>query len=327
MAKISFIGTGAYGTALANVLLKNNHEVNFYGIDDQEINDLKQGLNTKYFNQKKMHKIPNLVTKNLEDVLNNVDLIILATPSKATRFILKKIDDFKLNKQFNFINLSKGLDAEKNDLLSRTLTSDFSHIINNYAALIGPSFAQEVFDENLTMINIVSENQEYNDMIAKLFTNENFKVISNTDLITLQTYSVLKNIYALATGMTKAMHDAYNTLVSVLTLGFKEANHYLKHVEKISPESISELAAFGDFVLTATSNKSRNFSFGYEIGKLGIEEATKLHKSVTTEGLVSLLAISKKLNNNLEDFPLLNSLYQICYGNKSHLDLLDFLSK
>ncbi|TDO19899.1 glycerol-3-phosphate dehydrogenase (NAD(P)+) [Mycoplasma testudineum] len=322
--KIAIVGTGAFGTAIGNVLLKNGHKVHFYGVDQKEISDLKAGYNTKYFDGAKLHRKPDLVTNKIAEAITGVDYIILGVPAAACHNVLQQIVGVQRNSKVNIVNLAKGCDPFTGDLLSKTLLRDFRDSVANYAILAGPSFAQEVFDGFLTMVNIASKNDEFSNKVARSLQSENFKIIKSSTMDELQTYSIMKNVYALATGIVNAVYESYNTLTSVLALAFKETTRYVLETQSRAHAEV-DFASFGDFVLTGTSFKSRNYTFGYEIGKIGLAKALKKHNNITTEGYHTLEKIVKKLGSEINKYPLLFSLYQVCFMSKPADKLLDFL--
>ncbi|WP_198868308.1 NAD(P)H-dependent glycerol-3-phosphate dehydrogenase [Mycoplasmopsis phocirhinis] len=329
MAKITFIGTGAWASGLANVLSKNNHKIIMWGIDENEIKDINQGLNSKYFANLKFNNPHNLTaTANLNLALEDTDLIILAVPSPAIADVISKIKQILKTRKVNVINVSKGIDFNSKKFISELVKDEFGPNLNNFASLIGPSFATEVFQNHHTMINIVGLNSLFLDKVARLFNNDTFKLKINTDEHGSEVFSALKNVLAVGIGISSYLYPSKNLAPALISQGLNEIYLIAK---KMFPQTQTttgyQLAAIGDIVLTCLSTTSRNYSFGLKVGELGVEKSLKLNDK-TVEGFNTALILNnmKAELQNL-DIPLLNSIIDILLNNKDKEKLLDFYWK
>lgn len=321
--KIAIIGTGAYGSALANVLLKNNNQVSFYGIDEGEINDLKMGLNTKYFGQKKLFKLPYLVTNDLKQATQDCDFLILSTPSKFVESVVDKLIEIWPNKNLNILNISKGLNPSSEEIFSEFFQRKYQGQINSYASLIGPSFADEVFNGDFTIVNVSGKDLKFLEQVKTSFDQKNFKVFISPFQREIEYYSIFKNIYAIASGILSAVFKNYNALCSALVIAFQEINQFIISKYGQNPGMI-EIASLGDFMLTCTSNKSRNFSFGFLVGQNGINKAVEINKK-TVEGYDNIKIMVKVLKEQLNEYPFLKSIQEVLLQKKKPELILDFL--
>lgn len=326
--KITFIGSGAWASALASVLSKNNNSVTLWGIDHDEINDINKGLNSKYFKDAKFNNPQNIkATLSLNEALSDFDYLVLAVPSGAIVSVLSQIKEIIKDKKINIINVAKGIESQSKKFFSEILMSKFSGNIKNYCTLIGPSFAVEVFHNCLTMVNIVGPNTKYLHEVAHIFNNDTFGAVINEDEQGSELFASLKNVLAIGIGMINYMMPYQNSQAALLSIGVKEIDQIYKTMFPKGSDKLGfELAGIGDIFLTCSSPKSRNFSFGYEVAKEGLENTLKKNKK-TIEGFHN----AKILEDILTQYPslhvpFLRSIIDVLYHQKQPKQLLDFIS-
>lgn len=326
--EITILGTGAWGTALANVLLENNNVVKMWGVDNDEINDLKKQLNTKYYGTKKLFKKPYLITNDLEEATKNSKIILLAIPSK---FLIKTLENLKKiikNKKVILINVAKGIDPETKLFWSQIIKKTFKKNLDGLVSLLGPSFASEVFEKELTVINAVSSNPKALKIVTKLFCNKYFKLVPIENEMGADIFAALKNVAAIGTGIIYQLHPSINTRSAILACAFKEIYQiYQKIVNDNKPSNIGyELCAIGDLTLTCTSEKSRNFSFGLEIGKNGFQK-TIAKNNKTVEGFIAAKIINEILKTKKIKAPIITAIYNILYKNADPKNLSKIITE
>ncbi|MCS4536942.1 NAD(P)-binding domain-containing protein [Mycoplasma sp. CSL7475-4] len=329
MRKITFIGTGAWASGLATVLSKNNHKFIMWGIDNSEIEDINRGFNTKYFGNLKFNNPQNIIaTDDLNYALKDSDLIILAIPTPAIATVVLKIKQILGDRKVDVINVSKGIDFNSKKFISNLIRDEFGNNLNNVASLIGPSFATEVFQNHLTMINVVGTNVDFLHEIEELFNNDTFKLKINTDEQGSEVFSALKNVLAIGIGIASYMHAPKNLAPALISQGLMEIHSVAKKMFPQTKDTTGyELAAVGDIVLTCLNTTSRNYSFGLSVGEHGVSESLKLNKK-TVEGYNTAVI----LNNMQElladlDIPFLKSIIDVLLNNKNKDKLLDFYWK
>ncbi|WP_371808119.1 NAD(P)H-dependent glycerol-3-phosphate dehydrogenase [Mycoplasma sp. Mirounga ES2805-ORL] len=327
MKKITFIGTGAWASGLATVLAKNNHKITMWGIDQNEVDDINQGINSKYFGTQKFNNPKNIVaTLNLNEALEDFDYMVLAVPSSAFNNVIKQIKDIVKDKKINIINVAKGIDFKTNKFFSTVILDEFKGTVNNICSIIGPSFAVEVFENKLTMVNVVGQNPKFLKEISQIFNNDRFRLVVNDDEHGSELFAALKNVLAIGIGMVKEFHPYQNPQAALLSVGVKEIHNIYRALFPDSNDILGfELAGTGDIFLTCSSPKSRNFTFGTQVAKYGIQKALEINNK-TVEGYHT----AKTLNNILKKFPnlyvpFLRSIIDVLHNGKNHLDLLDFI--
>lgn len=329
MSKVTFIGTGAWASGLATVLTKNNHKVVMWGIDDKEISDINKGKNTKYFGDKFFNNPENLkATTDLKKALKGTQYLVLAVPSSAFEIVIPQIKNVLQDKKINVINVAKGIDNKSKLFYSDVIKKEFGENLKNYCTVVGPSYAVEVFDNQLTVINVVGPKSSYLQAVASIFNNDTFKLIENKNEYGAQLFAALKNTLAIAMGIVRETKPYKNPEAALLTIGVKEINNILKYLYPKSDKLIGfEFAGIGDLFLTCTSEKSRNFSFGLLIAQKGVKKALEKN-SKTIEGYRTAKIFYEMLKNVEElRIPFFRSIFNVLFANKSEKDLLDFLTE
>ncbi|MEA4191307.1 MULTISPECIES: NAD(P)H-dependent glycerol-3-phosphate dehydrogenase [unclassified Mycoplasma] len=323
--KFGVLGTGAFGSALANILIENNFPVMMYGINAQEISDINDGYNRKFFGEIPF-KNSNLIsaTNDLGYFYENVDTVILAVPSVAVGVILRQSAKVLGNKKISIINLSKGLEPETKQFFSDYITSAFDNNLENLASIMGPSFAIEVFEGKLTMVNIVGINSKFNQEVAQCFNNSHFYVKPYDDIKGAEVFAALKNVLAIGLGMSSVLYPGQNSHAGLLTLGTYEIFKIYKTMFPNEEDTIGyNFAAMGDIFLTCSSPTSRNFSFGINVAKVGVSEALAT-QNVTTEGYDTAITLQKIIEEyNIKDIPFLQGIIDVLFNNKDPKVILD----
>ena len=293
--KIRVLGTGSWGSALAQTLADNGHDVIMWGIDDAEINDIENNHhNTKYFDVEMNHDVH--ATKDITCV-KDADVILVAVPSGALDSVLRQVTDLT-EKKIIIINVAKGFHPETHQRLSEVIKDlvpeDKREAV---VSLIGPSHAEEVILRQLTCLNAVSDNEEAAKTVQKLFSNDYFRVYRNTDVIGAEIGVAIKNIMAIASGILEGIGQGDNARAALMT--------YLG------------LDGVGDLIVTCTSMHSRNFTAGLQIGKDGSSEKFWKENKRTVEGVAACKVVYEEAHKRGIDMPITDQVYAILYEGKS----------
>lgn len=309
MKNITIIGSGALGTAFANVLFDANPKNNIliYGIDEKELQDIEKGRNIKYFNDIVFNKFK--TSNDLNFSLKAADYIVLALPSIAIDSVIKSIEQ-NVEKEVLIINGCKGFypntELPLHEGILKKIKSNKK--IRGLVSISGPSFAIEIIKKSLTSVVAIGYDKNQIAEVQKLFNNSYFKLYIQSDVIGSEVGGIYKNILAIGSGILNQLGYKINTLASYLTRGVKEMaifNKFMGGKEK----TIYGLTGLGDLILTATDINSRNFQFGINFIKKEID------KNATVEGLTALKIVEKiRIENNL-NLPICSTLYNIIYKN------------
>lgn len=309
--KIAIIGSGALGTALAKVLYDaKQSNIWIYGVDEHEVMELSKGRNTKYFPNSV--PLPEFNTStNINEVLDGATHVVLAVPSKVMDIALAKVLG-SCNSQFILINGSKGFYPSTHMSLHagiKEATKKNPHVIG-VVSLIGPSHAEEIVLQVPTVVAAVDKDKKLCENVQALFSNSYFKTYVQTDVRGAEVGAAYKNVLAIASGISRGLGFGINTEAALLTRGIAEMRRFNK-VMKGKDETLAGLTGIGDLIVTATSNLSRNFTFGQEFAKKG-QAALKSEKTI--EGLVALEVIHSIAQEKSLDLPIIENLYKTIHG-------------
>ncbi|WP_338985440.1 NAD(P)H-dependent glycerol-3-phosphate dehydrogenase [Spiroplasma endosymbiont of Diplazon laetatorius] len=313
--KIAIIGTGAYGTVLANVLADNGHDVLMYGIEEGQVNDINENhLNSKFFQDLLINS--NIrATTDFAVAMEKANIVILSVPTFALNNAIENVIKYG-KREMHIINVAKGLDEENLDVLSKKIKKQFegTGVMKSYGAIYGPSVAVEVIMRKPTCVMSCNEDEEIATYMAKIFSNEYFVVKVSTDVVGCEIAAALKNTVAIAAGMLHGFSAADNAKASLITIGNAEIYNVAKHFGA-RIETFMNFATLGDLILTASSLKSRNFFLGVQIAQK--DDAKKVltsHKN-TVEGVLSCKLVYEMCKKYKINAPMFEIMYKILYNN------------
>ena len=307
--KITLCGGGSWGTAIARLLSNKGHELNFYIRNKEVIEDLRKNKeNTKYLPGAKFEKGINL-TNNLDSVLEDIEVFIIAVPTSSIREVLTSIKG-KISKDVIIVNLSKGIEVESLDRISEISSEILKD--NPFVALSGPSHAEEVGKDIPTTLVASSENLKVAQTIQHEFSTPIFRIYTNPDLVGVEMGGALKNIIALAAGMNDGLAYGDNSKAALMTRGIYEMSK-LGISLGANPHTFNGLSGIGDLIVTCTSMHSRNRRAGILIGEgKSMEEACNEVGQVV-EGVKTVKSAYKLAKLKNIEMPITNALYKVLY--------------
>lgn len=312
--KIRVLGTGSWGTALAQVLADNGNDVIMWGVSEEEVNDIeKNHRNSRYYEAPVSENVHATTDMNC---VADADVILVAVPVKALESVLKQVSEL-VDHPVIIINVAKGFHPDTHERLSvvihRLIPKDKCRAV---VSLIGPSHAEEVIIRQLTAVNAVSDDEEAATLIQKAFSNEYFRVYRNTDVIGAEIGVALKNVMAIASGILEGIGQGDNARAALMTRGLAEMTRY-GVAQGAKPETFLGLDGVGDLIVTCTSKHSRNFNAGLQIGREGSAEKFWEDNTKTVEGVFACKVIYAEAKKQGIDMPIVEQVYQILYENKS----------
>ena len=286
MAKVSIIGAGSWGTALASVLSHNGHEVTIWSVIEEEIRMLEE-------KREHVTKLPGVIlaesirfTTNLEAAIAERDLLVLAVPSVFTRSTARNMRPFVEDRQL-IVNVAKGIEEKTLLVLSDIVGQEIPQA--RVAVLSGPSHAEEVGRRLPTTCVAGAKTREAAEYVQNVFMNDVFRVYTSPDMIGIELGGALKNVIALAAGMADGLGYGDNTKAALITRGITEIGR-LALAMGAKYETISGLTGIGDLIVTCASRHSRNRKAGMLIGQgKTMEEATE-EVQMVVEGIYSAKA-------------------------------------
>ena len=313
MAKISVIGAGSWGIALAVLLHKNGHEITVWSIIEEEIQMLKEKREHK--DKLPGVKLPEnmLFTTNLKEAVLDKELLVMAVPSPFTRSTSKLLKEVVAPGQI-IVNVAKGIEDHTLMTLSDIIEEEVPQA--EVTVLSGPSHAEEVGRGIPTTIVVGAKRQKTAEFIQNLFMNEVFRVYISPDVLGIELGGSLKNVVALAAGIADGLGYGDNTKAALITRGIAEIAR-LGTAMGGKYETFCGLTGIGDLIVTCASQHSRNRRAGVLIGQgLTMDEAMKEVKMVV-EGVYSTKAAMELAKQYNVSLPIIEQVNAVLFDGKS----------
>jgi glycerol-3-phosphate dehydrogenase (NAD(P)+) len=311
-SKIAFLGGGSFGTALAIMLAKKGISTKIWSKNKSVVED----INVKRENIRYLHGavIPVGVeaSTNIQKIVEGSDYIVLAVPSHVIREVCSNIKEIVSENQI-IISIAKGIEEKSGKRLSQVIKEELPS--NPVVILSGPSHAEEVAQDIPTTVVVTSERMDFAEKVQDLFMTNKFRVYTNDDLIGVEIGGAVKNIIALAAGISDGIGYGDNTKAALMTRGISEI---IRIGTKLGgkPETFSGLTGIGDLIVTCTSMHSRNRRAGMLIGKgATVEEATK-EIGMVVEGIKACKAFYELKERLGVSMPITDVLYKVVFENK-----------
>lgn len=311
--KISILGTGAYGIALAKVFYFNGNEVSMWTKFQEELDT----INIKRENIKVLPgvKIPKEIelTCDLEKCVKNSDIVVIAVPMNAVRGVSQELKQYITEEQVICIT-SKGIEDGTNKLMSTVVEEETES--ENICVLSGPSFAVELVNNVQLGLVSASKDPKASTAVKLSVENDNIVVHSYKDIIGVQVCASVKNVFAIILGILDGLEKSDSTRATMLTMLLNDLRRIVEVCGGKS-QTVYSYAGVGDFLLTCMSSKSRNYTLGKNVGKGNtVEESLKIMNNATVEGLYALKSIHKILRNKQIKVDSVSILYNILYENE-----------
>ena len=323
-AAIAVVGAGSWGTALAIVLADNAHEVRLWSHNEDQVKE----INEYHTNKKYLPEIilPELIVgyASLSDALAGAETVILAVPTKAIREVLRKIRAVQAV-PITIAHVSKGIEPDTLLRITEMIKEEMpKELLKDVVVLSGPSHAEEVSLRHPTTVTVASDNMEAAEKIQDLFINHNFRVYTNSDVIGVEIGGALKNIIALAAGITDGLGYGDNAKAALMTRGLAEIAR-LGTKMGANPLTFSGLTGIGDLIVTCTSVHSRNWRAGNLLGKGKTLEEVLDNMGMVVEGVRTTKAAYQLAKKYDVTMPITFALYNVLFNGKNPKDAVDVL--
>ena len=309
MIKFAILGAGTWGTALGNMLINMGHQVSIWSPVKEEVESLSTLRVHKHLVGAKIHQ-DIVFSTELEKVCENAQYVIFATPSVFVRSTAEKVKGI-LNPSQIIISVAKGVEPETlftmTEIINDVLGKEFKTV-----ALSGPTHAEEVAIGLPTLIVSACEDEKVAKQVRDTINNPVLRVYSNTDIKGVEIAGALKNIIALASGMSQGMGFGDNATAAIVTRGLTEIVRLGKAMG-CNPETFYGLTGIGDIVVTATSKHSRNHNAGYLLGQGKSLDETLKEIGMVVEGINALVAAKELSQKYHVEMPIVDGVYSIIY--------------
>ncbi|GHT76755.1 glycerol-3-phosphate dehydrogenase [Bacteroidia bacterium] len=313
--KIAIMGGGSWATAIAKIVSINQTDFSWYMRRPEQIEEFKKfKSNPSYLTSVKFDVDRIQFYDNINDVVENCDTLILAIPSPFVKQHLQKLHVPLKDKMI--ISAIKGIVPDENMLVSDYFNKFYDVPQNNVAVLGGPCHAEEVALERLSYLTIGCTDEERAQTLADIFNTHFVKTSTSNDVRGIEYASVLKNVYAIVSGICHGLKYGDNFQAIFISNAIMEMERFIKAVSPID-RNICGSSYLGDLLVTAYSRFSRNRIFGTMIGKGYSVKTAQLEMEMIAEGYFGTKCI-KEINNDYQvDMPVLDTVYSILYERKS----------
>ncbi|MBO5908131.1 MAG: NAD(P)-dependent glycerol-3-phosphate dehydrogenase [Clostridia bacterium] len=316
--KICVLGAGTWGTALASLLAKNQHEVVLWSKIPEEIKGIKESGTHR--------NLPGVIlptgieyTSDIERAIHGADMILFVTPSEFIRSTAREAARY-ISPRSVIVSAAKGIESgtlmTMTEIIADEIKRADGECKNPLAALSGPTHAEEVAIGLPTSIVAACEDEKISSLIADVFKNSCMRVYMNTDVNGVELCGALKNIIAIAAGICRGVDFGDNAVAMLITRGMAEITR-LGLAMGCKKETFWGLAGIGDLIVTATSSHSRNNRCGELIGR-GKSYAEALSEiGMVVEGYHALGAAVELSKRYSVEMPITEGVYEVMHNSAS----------
>ena len=320
MSRIAIIGAGSWGTGLAIVLGRNGqHQIQLWAFEKE----VAEAIRSQRVNQVFLPGFPVpesvSVTTRMEEAMEGAEIVLTAVPSQHCRNVYEQMPG-SLSPKMLFVSATKGLEhdtgARMTEVAFHAIESAPGGFAPRIGALSGPSFAREAARGDPTAITIASSDAELCSAVQREFSDPNFRVYTNDDVVGVELGGALKNIIAIAAGVCAGLGLGNNTIAALITRGLAEITR-LAVACGGRRETLAGLAGMGDLVLTCTGGLSRNRTLGVELGKgRKLPEVLADMHGMVAEGVLTTHAARELARRKQVEMPITEQMHCILNEGK-----------
>ena len=310
--KICIMGGGSWATAIAKMSMANGNKINWYMRRPEQIEKFKEtGCNPSYLSSVKFDLKKIKFFSNINLAIKHSDILVFATPSPFLKSHLAKVTTKKKKKKV--VTAIKGIVPEENMIVSDYFTKFYGVNEEDVAVIAGPCHAEEVALERLSYLTVGSKNLKFAEFFANRIQNTYLKTYITTDVTGIEYASVLKNVYAIASGICHGLKYGDNFQAILVSNSIREMSRFVNTVSPEEERNLQDAAYLGDLLVTAYSKFSRNRTFGSMIGKGYSVRSSQLEMEMIAEGYYGTKCI-KEINEKYNvEMPILDACYNILY--------------
>jgi glycerol-3-phosphate dehydrogenase (NAD(P)+) len=306
--RICVLGAGAWGTALAKVLHENGNHVTLWDINVASLDEIQRGRNEKYLPGVPLPTDWN-VEPDLAKAVGGRECVVLAIPSQAFRQVASKLKGYPAI----FVSVTKGIEFETGDTMSRILREQAGP--DRVVALSGPTFAREVAMGIPTTVVCACESDGTAKTVQGLFHRPEFRIYRSTDVLGVEYGGALKNVIAIAAGVSDGLGYGDNTKAGLVTRALSEMRR-LGVACGAQAETFAGLSGLGDLMLTCFSRQSRNRDLGERLGRGETMEAIQASQPKLAEGYPTARSAHRLARDKNVPTPIIDEVNALLYQGK-----------
>lgn len=303
MKQIAIIGAGNWGTALAIIAARAGHNVNLWSRNPAR-SSVSLPANVT-------------ATNNLNEALHDASMVVFAAPSHTARELLTAMSPLLIEATI-IVSVSKGIEIETGKRISE-IAKEVAGSAYPFVCLSGPSFAKEVVAGYPTAIVAASKDAAAARAVQNDLSFENLRIYTNSDVVGTEIGGSVKNVMAIAAGMTTGLGFGSNSVAALITRGLAEITRLARR-EGAQIETLMGLAGLGDLVLTCTGSLSRNRFVGEELGKGKTLAEITAGMTEVAEGINTARAVKKLADRAGLEMPITNEVNAVLYDGKPARD-------
>jgi glycerol-3-phosphate dehydrogenase (NAD(P)+) len=307
--RCAVVGAGAWGTALADLLVRNGHDVKLWAFEPDVVDSINERHeNTRFLTGHRLAAELEALN-DVEEAVDDAELVTFATPSHVLRVIARQAvkalpDDAPL------VVATKGI--EKNTLCLMTEVVEQEASTATVVALSGPSFATEVVSRQPTAVVVASEDESAAEFAQRAFSSPHFRAYTHTDVIGVELGGALKNVMAVATGIADGLGLGFNARAALVTRGLAEMTR-LGVALGAEQSTFAGLAGLGDLVLTCTGSLSRNRTVGVELGKGRQLDEVLRGRETVAEGVAAAQSARELALREGVEMPIVDAVNRVLF--------------
>lgn len=313
--RVAVLGAGAWGTALASLLAESGHEAWLWSYEAEVADSIERDSVNPYLTGVDLP--PSLrASAEMAPVLDGAHLVVSVSPSQVVRSVLEEAAPH-LDGSALLVSASKGIELgtllRMDQVAAEVLGND---VTERFSVLSGPSFAKEVAERQPTAVVVASASEDVRKSVQDAFQTPWFRVYTNSDIVGVELGGAVKNVVALAAGMTAGLGYAHNTSAALITRGLAEITR-LGVAMGAQPTTFYGLAGLGDLVLTCTGGLSRNRTVGYRLGAGESLDAILGEMTAVAEGIKTASAVHELASRHGVEMPIVEQVYAIVEQGKT----------
>ncbi len=322
MKTIGVLGAGTWGMALARLLSVNGHHVTVWSALEREV--------TEFSATRRHPNLPGMIipdeicfTGDIQTVCTGKDILLFAVPSPFVRSTARKAAPYIPQGQI-IVDVAKGIEADSLLTMTQIIHSELKGLSPKLVALSGPTHAEEVAHDLPTTIVSACEDEESAKVVQDLFWGSCMRVYTNDDVLGVELCGAMKNIIALAAGVSAGLGFGDNTKAALITRGIAEIAR-LGEAMGCNPQTFGGLAGIGDLIVTATSIHSRNNRCGMLLGKGVAPQEAVRQVGMVVEGINALPAAMRLKEKYAVEMPIVEAVNAIVTHGAAPMDTVKLL--
>ncbi|WP_278955584.1 NAD(P)H-dependent glycerol-3-phosphate dehydrogenase [Lactobacillus apis] len=320
MTKIAVLGAGSWGTVLGSMLADKGNEIVLYGNNEevnQEINE--HHTNEHYMKDWSVNETAT-ATGDLNKALDGAEVILFVLPTQAIRIVAKQVGQIltETGRKPLIVTATKGIEPGTKKLISEILTEEiYPNDTDKIVAISGPSHAESVAQKDLTAISCASTSKENAEKVQEMFSNDYFRLYTNSDLVGVEVAGAVKNVIAIAAGILVGKHYGDDAKAALMTRGLAEITRLGVNYFGADPMTFSGLSGIGDLIVTCTSVNSRNWRCGKQLGEGKSLDYVLQNMGQVVEGATTVKAVHELCQEKQIDMPISEAIYRVLYENSN----------